>query len=147
VHRPRPQVPRRAGHADELSPAPDAAAGDGRRARWLAARAYGIRRGRARPLPILQLRRRDADPVTGVASELGPVPSFRAVRQHESGARLGRLVTAHGVVDTPAFMPVATHGSVKGVTPAQLEELGATIVLSNAYHLAQRPGVDVVRAL
>ena len=74
-------------------------------------------------------------------------PSFTVVRTHEGGARLGRLATAHGVVDTPAFMPVATHGSVKGVTPAQLEELGATIVLSNAYHLAQRPGVDVVRAL
>ncbi len=75
------------------------------------------------------------------------VPSFSVVRAHESGARLGRLVTAHGAVDTPAFMPVATHGSVKGITPAQLEELGATIVLSNAYHLAQRPGVEVVRAL
>src|SRR6185369_10122465 len=60
---------------------------------------------------------------------------------------LGRFVTAHGIVETPAFMPVATHGSVKGVTPAQLHELGATIVLSNAYHLAQRPGTDVVREL
>jgi queuine tRNA-ribosyltransferase len=75
------------------------------------------------------------------------VPSFSIVRAHDGGARLGRLVTAHGAVETPAFMPVATHGSVKGITPAQLEELGATIVLSNAYHLAQRPGVDVVRAL
>jgi queuine tRNA-ribosyltransferase len=75
------------------------------------------------------------------------VPSFSVVRTHASGARLGRLVTAHGVVETPAFMPVATHGAVKGVTPTQLEELGATIVLSNAYHLAQRPGVEVVQAL
>ncbi len=75
------------------------------------------------------------------------VPSFEVVRTGSCGARLGRLVTAHGLVETPAFMPVATHGSVKGVTPAQLEELGATIVLSNAYHLAQRPGVEVVRAL
>ena len=73
--------------------------------------------------------------------------SFAVVRQHSSGARLGRLGTAHGVVETPAFMPVATHGSVKGITPAQLGELGATIVLSNAYHLAQRPGVEVVQAL
>jgi queuine tRNA-ribosyltransferase len=80
-----------------------------------------------------------------VASER--VPSFAVVRTHESGARLGRFATAHGVVETPAFMPVATHGSVKGVTPRQLDELGATIVLSNAYHLAQRPGVEVVRAL
>ena len=73
--------------------------------------------------------------------------SFTVVRTHPSGARLGRFATAHGVVDTPVFMPVATHGSVKGITPAQLEELGATIVLSNAYHLAQRPGADVVRDL
>ena len=75
------------------------------------------------------------------------VPSFAVLRTDACGARLGRLATAHGVVETPAFMPVATHGSVKGVTPAQLEELGATIVLSNAYHLAQRPGVEVVRDL
>lgn len=74
-------------------------------------------------------------------------PAFEVRVQHPGGARLGRFVTAHGVVDTPAFMPVATHGSVKGVTPAQLGELGGAIVLSNAYHLAQRPGVETVRAL
>jgi queuine tRNA-ribosyltransferase len=71
-------------------------------------------------------------------------PRFELLRTAPGGARLGRFTLAHGVVETPAFMPVATHGSVKGVTPAQLEELGATIVLSNAYHLAQRPGVEVV---
>jgi queuine tRNA-ribosyltransferase len=75
------------------------------------------------------------------------VPRFEVVRGVPRGARLGRMTLAHGVVETPAFMPVATHGSVKGVTPAQLEELGATIVLSNAYHLAQRPGAEVVAAL
>ncbi len=74
-------------------------------------------------------------------------PRFEVLRTDAGGARLGRFTLAHGAVETPAFMPVATHGSVKGVTPAQLEELGATIVLSNAYHLAQRPGVDVVAAL
>jgi queuine tRNA-ribosyltransferase len=72
---------------------------------------------------------------------------FEVLRTDASGARLGRLTTPHGVVETPAFMPVATHGTVKGVTPRELRELGATIVLSNAYHLAQRPGVDAVRAL
>ena len=72
---------------------------------------------------------------------------FEVVRQDPSGARLGRLTTAHGVVETPAFMPVATHGAVKGVAPRHLEELGATIVLSNAYHLAQRPGVETIGAL
>lgn len=72
---------------------------------------------------------------------------FEVVRRDPSGARLGRLVTAHGVVDTPAFMPIATHGVVKGVAPRHLEELGATMVLANAYHLAQRPGIDTVCAL
>ncbi|MCW5891845.1 MAG: tRNA guanosine(34) transglycosylase Tgt [bacterium] len=75
------------------------------------------------------------------------VPSFVLLGTAPGGARRGRLLTAHGPVETPAFMPVATHGSVKGVTPAQLAELGAGMILSNAYHLAQRPGVDVVRAL
>ena len=74
-------------------------------------------------------------------------PSFAVLAATPAGARLGRLTLAHGVVETPAFMPVATQGSVKGVTPAQLEDVGATIVLANAYHLAQRPGVDVVTAL
>jgi len=74
-------------------------------------------------------------------------PRFEIVRSGPGGARLGRLTTAHGVVETPAFMPVATHGAVKGVAPRQLRELGATIVLANAYHLAQRPGVETVRAL
>jgi queuine tRNA-ribosyltransferase len=73
--------------------------------------------------------------------------AFEVVRAAPTGARLGRLTTVHGVVETPAFMPVATHGTVKGVTPRQLLELGATIVLSNAYHLSQRPGVETVQAL
>lgn len=72
---------------------------------------------------------------------------FTVIRTHRSGARVARFVTPHGVVETPAFMPVATHGAVKGITPMQLEHLGAGIILANAYHLAQRPGVDVVQAL
>ncbi|HWP65587.1 MAG TPA: tRNA guanosine(34) transglycosylase Tgt [Candidatus Limnocylindria bacterium] len=72
---------------------------------------------------------------------------FEVASRAGLAARRGRLYTAHGPVDTPAFMPVATHGAVKGVAPWQLEELGAGMVLSNAYHLAQRPGVEVVRAL
>ncbi len=74
-------------------------------------------------------------------------PRFELLRTAPGGARRGRLSTAHGVVETPAFMPVATHGSVKGLTPQQVRDAGASIVLSNAYHLAQRPGVDVVRDL
>jgi queuine tRNA-ribosyltransferase len=68
-------------------------------------------------------------------------------RDGSSRARLGRMTTARGVVDTPAFMPVATVGAVKGVTPDVLRELGAQIVLANAYHLSLRPGADVVREL
>jgi queuine tRNA-ribosyltransferase len=73
--------------------------------------------------------------------------AFEVLDVAPGGARRGRLTTAHGVVETPAFMPVATHGAVKGVPPWQLEELGASMVLSNAYHLMQRPGVESIREL
>src|SRR6476469_7269479 len=62
-----------------------------------------------------------------------------------SNARRGRLKTAHGVIDTPAFMPVGTQGSVKGVSPRELRELNAQIVLGNTYHLFVRPGLDVIK--
>ncbi len=62
-----------------------------------------------------------------------------------SKARRGRLRTMHGVIDTPAFMPVGTQGSVKGVSPRELRELNAQIVLGNTYHLFVRPGLDVIR--
>jgi queuine tRNA-ribosyltransferase len=63
-----------------------------------------------------------------------------------SGARRGRLVTAHGEVETPAFMPVATAGTVKALTPAQVDEVGAEILLCNTYHLMLRPGPERVAA-
>jgi len=62
-----------------------------------------------------------------------------------SKARRGRLTTAHGIIDTPAFMPVGTQGAVKGVSPRELRELNAQIVLGNTYHLFVRPGLDVIR--
>jgi len=62
-------------------------------------------------------------------------------------ARAGRLVTPHGEVETPVFMPVGTVASVKGVPQDILEELGVTILLGNTYHLYLRPGVDTVRNL
>ena len=62
-------------------------------------------------------------------------------------ARLGRLSTPHGPVETPAFMPVGTLGAVKGVSPQELDAAGASIMLSNLYHLALRPGVDVLAGL
>jgi queuine tRNA-ribosyltransferase len=65
----------------------------------------------------------------------------------QSKARSARLTTAHGLIDTPAFMPVGTQGSVKGVSPRELRELDAQIVLGNTYHLFIRPGLDVIRHL
>jgi len=64
--------------------------------------------------------------------------------QH-SKARRGQLKTAHGAIDTPAFMPVGTQGSVKGVSPRELRELNAQIILGNTYHLFVRPGLDVIK--
>lgn len=66
------------------------------------------------------------------------------VLQNEGPARLGRLETPHGVVDTPVFMPVGTQATVKGLTPAQLRDAKATIILGNTYHLTLRPGDDLI---
>jgi queuine tRNA-ribosyltransferase len=62
----------------------------------------------------------------------------------DGGARRGRLHLAHGAVDTPAFMPVGTYGAVKAMTPRELEELDAQIVLGNTFHLWLRPGLEVI---
>ena len=67
-------------------------------------------------------------------------------RDPSSKARLGRLTTAHGVVETPVFMPVGTQGSVKALDPRELLELGTQILLGNTYHLNLRPGLDIIRA-
>jgi queuine tRNA-ribosyltransferase len=72
---------------------------------------------------------------------------FEVLKTDPSGARLGRLTTPHGAIDTPAFMPVGTAGSVKGLTQEQLEELGVQILLGNTYHLFLRPGHEVIRSL
>jgi queuine tRNA-ribosyltransferase len=64
----------------------------------------------------------------------------------DGAARLGRLTTAHGTIDTPAFMPVGTYGTVKAMSPAELREIGAQIVLGNTFHLWLRPGLDVIAA-
>ena len=63
-----------------------------------------------------------------------------------SKARLGRLTTARGVVDTPAYMPVGTQATVKALDPRELVEMGAQIILGNTYHLYIRPGLDILRA-
>jgi queuine tRNA-ribosyltransferase len=69
------------------------------------------------------------------------------VLQTNGAARLGRLQTAHGTVETPVFMPVGTQATVKGLTPAQLREAGAEIVLGNTYHLTLRPGDELIAEL
>ncbi len=67
-------------------------------------------------------------------------------KDENSMARRGRLETPHGAVETPVFMPVGTQATVKAMTPAELEEMGARILLSNTYHLYLRPGADLVAA-
>jgi queuine tRNA-ribosyltransferase len=66
------------------------------------------------------------------------------VTHRDGQARRGRLELAHGAVDTPAFMPVGTYGTVKAMSPAELREVGAQIVLGNTFHLWLRPGTDVI---
>jgi queuine tRNA-ribosyltransferase len=63
----------------------------------------------------------------------------------QTGARLGVVHTPHGSFETPAFMPVGTQATVKGMTPEELKEIGAGIILSNTYHLYMRPGNELIR--
>ena len=74
-----------------------------------------------------------------------PVGTFRIkVRDAQTRARTGELHTAHGVVETPVFMPVGTQATVKALEPRDLRENGASIILGNTYHLMLRPGADLV---
>lgn len=78
------------------------------------------------------------------------MPNFQFHLDHtdaKTRARAGRWKTPHGTVQTPAFMPVGTRGSVKGVWPHQLREVGSQMILANTYHLALRPGEKVVQEL
>lgn len=63
----------------------------------------------------------------------------------QSGARIGRFTTPHGVIETPVFMPVGTQATVKGLTPEMLDDVHAQIILSNTYHLHLRPGEEIVK--
>jgi queuine tRNA-ribosyltransferase len=72
---------------------------------------------------------------------------FKLLQQDSATrARVGRLTTAHGVVETPVFMPVGTQASVKALDPRELEEIGTQILLGNTYHLHIRPGLDIITA-
>ena len=64
----------------------------------------------------------------------------------QSGARIGRFYTPHGVIETPVFMPVGTKATVKSLSPEEVEEAGSQILLANTYHLYLRPGHEIVRA-
>jgi queuine tRNA-ribosyltransferase len=68
------------------------------------------------------------------------------VTASDGAARCTQMVLARGIVETPVFMPVGTYGTVKAMAPEELQELGATIVLGNTFHLMLRPGVDIIRA-
>lgn len=72
---------------------------------------------------------------------------FELIRGGAVEPRLGRFTTPHGAVDTPAFMPVATRGMLRGIAPDRLGRLGVDMLLCNAFHLFVRPGVEVVREL
>ena len=72
--------------------------------------------------------------------------SFEVVHEcKQTGARIGKLTTPHGVIETPVYMPVGTQATVKTMTPKQVEECGAQICLANTYHLHLRPGEDLVK--
>jgi queuine tRNA-ribosyltransferase len=76
------------------------------------------------------------------------MPEFSFRTSHDHGpARLGWFETPHGVVETPAFMPVATHGTIRGLSVHEVAEAGGRMMLSNAYHLYLRPGDMMIRAL
>ena len=74
-------------------------------------------------------------------------PFLFALDARSGAARAGRFTTPHGEIHTPAFMPVGTHGAVKAMTPAQVRDTGAEVVLANTYHLALRPGEGLVEKL
>src|SRR5689334_4394595 len=69
-----------------------------------------------------------------------------SVSHTDGAARRGRLEFKRGAVDTPAFMPVGTYGTVKALTPEEVSGTGAQIVLGNTFHLMLRPGMEVIRA-
>ena len=80
-------------------------------------------------------------------TSLLPVSFSILATDPNSSARCGSLELPHGTVETPIFMPVGTQGTVKTLHPAELEELGAQIILGNTYHLWLRPGHELIREL
>jgi len=66
-------------------------------------------------------------------------------KDKKSKARVGKITTAHGIIETPAFVPVGTKGTVKGLTPQDLKESGVQLLFGNTYHLHLRPGEDLIK--
>src|SRR5262245_8952688 len=85
-------------------------------------------------------------PARDAARSRPPVRYHCTARDPRSAARRGLLETPHGVVETPVFMPVGTQATVKGILPDQLAATGTRMILANTFHLALRPGEDVVAA-
>src|SRR5690348_6761572 len=117
----------------------------------LADAGFGLRRARAdarcvsprrrTTLPVFLVRRRDAD----LAEWSRCMSSMRFdLLATDGAARRGRVTFPRGTIETPAFMPVGTYGSVKGMTPRSTAETGAQIILGNTFHLWLRPGLDVI---
>src|SRR2546422_7957436 len=132
---------RRGRDAHQFPPAAHVAPDPGVRLRRAPAGPVRLRQGGRRRLPLLLVRRRHANPVSGRFA-------FQVLKRDPgTGARRGRMTTQHGEVETPAFMPVGTAGTVKAMTPQDLANLRFDLILGNAYHLALRPGEDVVRRL
>ena len=70
--------------------------------------------------------------------------SFELITQNDN-ARLGKIITPKGIIDTPAFMPVGTQGTVKGIFTQDLISAGVQVILGNTYHLLLRPGIEVLK--
>src|SRR6185437_15938630 len=138
LHHARLPVPRDRRAADQLPPAALDAVHAGLGLRRAGAHEGCLRPCRGRAIPLLFLRR-----LLSVASmSLG----FDLLGT-DGLARRGRILTAHGTVETPAFMPVGTAGTVKAMLPQSVAETGAEIVLGNTFHLMLRPGAERVAAL
>ena len=74
-----------------------------------------------------------------------PIRYHLIKKEKHTGARLGELITPHGTFPTPIFMPVGTQASVKTMAPEELQEMGATVILANTYHLWLRPGSPLIK--
>ncbi|MCG8460897.1 MAG: tRNA guanosine(34) transglycosylase Tgt [Holophagales bacterium] len=99
-------------------------------------------------LPGAELRAADVTDSRTRTTVDGGGPGLRFDLLGTSGrARRGRLFTPHGVIETPAFMPVGTLGAVKGLSVQELEDAGASVMLANLYHLTLRPGIEIIEGL